>query len=373
MGVQNGPALLTFQILLNLYLVPYYLNNQQNIKSKIILSPEWGQIYKKGAKILLFGSFPPPIGGVSIHVKRLFYLLKEKGYRISLVDLGKNYKLPGLKWLLIFFKIMTTSFDILHVHRVDEKTIKIISWCKRLKSFKLYVTLHNERLFSKETNLSTEILNRYFSLVDTLIVVGSHIVSDVEKNISAPLSRIIVKNSFIPPILSLETTLRKELPEDLLSFIASRQPVINSSAFKINFFEGVDLYGLDLCVELVRMLKEEYPNIGFVFAIAAYEEAKEYQNKINLKIKEYNLEANFFFLKGQHLIWPSFRLYDLTVRPTYRDGFGITVAESLAVGCPVVASDVCNRAEGTIIFKNRDLEDFYKKCLAVLKRSKNEC
>ena len=344
-----------------------------DLKNKIINAPSWEQVYGKDSKIALLGSFPPPIGGVSIHVKRLFFLLKEKGYTIKLVDLEKNYPLPGLKWLVIFFQLLTSSFDVLHVHRVDKKTIKIIQFCKKVKSFKLFITLHNERLFSKETNLTKQSLNQFFSQIDTLIVVGEHILKDIDQHITVPLPKLIVKNSFIPPVLSLEQELRDKLPSQLLDFIKQRHPVINSSAFKINFFEGVDLYGLDMCVELVRQLKSTYPTIGFVFAIAAHEEAVDYQNEILEKIKDYGLESNFFFLKGQYLIWPSFRLYDLTVRPTYRDGFGVTIAESLALDCPVVASDVCKRADGTIIFKNRDLADFVKKCSDILKKTTHGC
>ncbi len=60
---------------------------------------------------------------------------------------------------------------------------------------------------------------------------------------------------------------------------------------------------------------------------------------------------------------------DLMVRPTYRDGYGISVAEALHFGCPAIASDVCRRAKGAIIFKNRDFDDLIEKARRVLSKN----
>lgn len=335
-------------------------------------SPNWETIYGNRKKILLVATYPPPIGGVSIHVKRLANLLKEKKYAVSIVDLSKKFWLPGFKWLYIFFQLLINSYDILHLHRVDKKILTLIWTIRKFKSFELFISIHNDRLFSKESGLQLEQIRNLFVNTKQLIVVGSHIASDIQQNLPNLSTKIIVKNSFIPPIMSEELTLRQKLPTELLNFIQQKSPVINSSAFKLKFFENIDLYGLDMCVELTNRLKSAYPNIGFVFAIAAPDEQLAYQLEIAAKIKQYQLEENFFFLKGQYTIWPIFGLCDMTVRPTYKDGFGITIAESIAMNCPVVASNVCERAVGTVLFDNRNLDDFVDKCTKILKKNKDE-
>ena len=50
------------------------------------------------------------------------------------------------------------------------------------------------------------------------------------------------------------------------------------------------------------------------------------------------------------------------VRPTNTDGDALSIREAMYFKISVIASDVTTRPENTIIFKNRDLDDFYIKC-----------
>ena len=38
--------------------------------------------------ILIVGAYPPPIGGITVHVKRLFSALKENGHQVTVFDFG---------------------------------------------------------------------------------------------------------------------------------------------------------------------------------------------------------------------------------------------------------------------------------------------
>ena len=39
-------------------------------------------------KILVVGAFPPPIGGITVHIKRLFDSLRDKGHQVEVYDFG---------------------------------------------------------------------------------------------------------------------------------------------------------------------------------------------------------------------------------------------------------------------------------------------
>lgn len=78
-------------------------------------------------------------------------------------------------------------------------------------------------------------------------------------------------------------------------------------------------------------------------------------------ISNLGIESNFYFLTGQKELWPLFKQSDLMIRPTYSDCYGISIAESLYFDSPAIASAVCDRPEGTVLFKNRDTDDLYKK------------
>jgi glycosyltransferase involved in cell wall biosynthesis len=119
---------------------------------------------------------------------------------------------------------------------------------------------------------------------------------------------------------------------------------------------------------LAAALKDRYPNVGLVFALAEVGDVA-YFEKMKSRIEKLGVEDNFFFLTGQRELWPLFRRADLMVRPTCSDAYGVSVAEALHLGCPAVASDVCQRTPGTLTFANRDAEDFLKKCRLALDKA----
>lgn len=57
---------------------------------------------------------------------------------------------------------------------------------------------------------------------------------------------------------------------------------------------------------------------------------------------------------------------DLFVRPTNTDGYSVSIAEVIYFKVPAIASDVCARPQGTVLFKSRDIDDFYLKVKDVL-------
>jgi len=128
-----------------------------------------------------------------------------------------------------------------------------------------------------------------------------------------------------------------------------------------------DLYGLDMCIELTAILKEQYPNIGFLFALGSEEYHYDYLKKMKRRIADLKINTHFHFLTGQKQLWPLFKKADLMIRSTNTDGFAVSIAEALYFECPVIASDACFRPEGTILFKNRNLNDLTNCSLSVLK------
>ena len=54
-------------------------------------------IYRKDDKILLVGVYPPPLGGVSVHIYRLLKLLKKNKFNINLFDTSKHSLFSGIK------------------------------------------------------------------------------------------------------------------------------------------------------------------------------------------------------------------------------------------------------------------------------------
>ena len=75
--------------------------------------------------VLLIGSYPPPYGGISIHIKRLTDILSMNGYRINILDITNvkyikiNENITIIPLRVRYFIEIIKSFlksDIVHIH-----------------------------------------------------------------------------------------------------------------------------------------------------------------------------------------------------------------------------------------------------------------
>lgn len=325
-------------------------------------------LYPKGSKILLIGTFPPPMGGVSSHVYRAFKLLKKSNFKVKVFDNSKRYFASPIKLLYLFIQILFGPYTIVHLHTTRKNIIRTVLFANNIKTFQLFFTDHNPRLFVNKNPSDINFYKLFFSRLDLLIAVGNNIISNYNKyEVKIPTNHIVL-NAFLPPDTDDEESIRSTYSSEILYFIKNSNPLLVANAFKLIIVDGIDMYGLDMCIHLTHKLKEKYPEIGFLFALPDASENIEYLKKCEDHIAGLGIEKNFFIIKTPLEIWPIFKDANLMVRPTYSDGYGISIDEALYFNCPSVASDVCKRHPEAIVFKNRDQNDFYQKCYTVLKK-----
>lgn len=332
---------------------------------------DYNKIYKGYKKILFVGSYPPPLGGVSVHIYRLIELLKKDGLKSSIFNTFRALIHRRIKSFVLFLRIILGNYEIVHLHNSKVKVFEVILLAKRFKSFKLYFTDHNPRLFEGLSSKEIVLVKRFLSTCDLLIAVSAQIVENYKKEGVSHQNNQIVLNAFLPPPINDEERILKTYPESLLSIMHNRHPLITSNAYQLNFQNEVDLYGLDLCIEATKRLKPLYHDILFVFAIANEQYNADYLAKMRTLVFENNLENNFIFLTGQKELWPIIKRSDLFLRPTNTDGDAISIREALFFKVSVIASDVCKRAEGVITFNNRDIDDLFSKLMTHFNSNKN--
>ena len=73
----------------------------------------------------------------------------------------------------------------------------------------------------------------------------------------------------------------------------------------------------------------------------------------------------------EHAFSEILRLSDLYVRPNLVDSFGIAVADAIGLGTTVIASDVCERAPGAILFKTGSAESLQAAIRTAIARTSN--
>jgi glycosyltransferase involved in cell wall biosynthesis len=346
--------------------------------------------------VLLVGAYVPTYGGIAIHVKRLKRKLVEKGVAVELATYPRSsgpaigdHAEYRLWWPDIFKRTLRENYTLVHVHTagaIEEYLSRFAAF--RLSGAKLVVSFHSFRVSPAKSAwkdkltlrsaprrsdrpdwLTTQNTWRHRLAVRLLLKPIDHIICvspairDVILTYGFPATKASVISSYLPPPL-LEQD-RSTIPPDVWQFMASHRPVLTAYAHRLNWFQGRDLYGLDMCVQLCQVLIKDYPELGIVFALPNIGD-KTYFSETKARLKAMGLENAFFFSHAQAEYWPIIERSDLLLRPTNSDGFGMSVAEAIDLGTPAIASDVCPRASGTIMFRNRDFDDLLAKTQDVL-------
>jgi glycosyltransferase involved in cell wall biosynthesis len=317
-------------------------------------------------KILIIGPYPPPLGGISVYIKRLLRLMEKEAYNVELFNTSEKCAIRGLNLLNLFKLLLHKHFDVVHLHSSDIKKILFILLLKPFRRYELIFTDHNPRLFINRRKIEKWILKQFFKKLDCLIVVKEHVLDGYRENSISLPEKLLIQNAFLPPPFEEEADIIETYSEETKKFIFNHDPFIVANAFEIVFYDGVDLYGLDMCIKLTYELKKDFPNIGFLYAIANEKANSAYLKKMIQAIRHLGIEKHFHFLTGQKELWPLFKKADLSIRPTFSDGDALSIREALHFGCPVIASDKVPRPEGTILFKSRQNEDLYQKAYSAL-------
>ena len=300
--------------------------------------------------LCILGTMPPPIGGVSIHIMRLVCALKKQQLPYEFVEIRHNGKIQGL--IHAFYKNIKNDYSVIHYQLnnwIECWMIYVICAGKK-KSF--ISTVHSFRpeimgkcslMFARAcTNSEMRLIAPSESIRTKLVKFGFR------------EDKIIIQNTYLSPT---EEELAEKIPEEISSFIDSAKKrggyTILGNAYKLYLDKNnEDVYGLDICIEACKRID----NLYLVFCMPTYDE--DYKNTCLESIKEKYLSDRVLLYSHQISLVPLFKKVDLFVRPTTTDSFGISVAEALECGTPALASDVCERAKGTVTFHKGDVDDF---------------
>lgn len=318
-------------------------------------------------KIALVGPYPPPFGGVSIHIQRLKERLIERGIKCTVYDVrnvqNRNISVKKIKgW---FFQIFLLQKEkIIHFHSSGYNFVTLMkSLFYLILGKKVVITYHSLREKNKvREQLSRCLINLVSKLNAYIIAVNSHIKDNFVK-FGVNQKKIKVISAFLPFIVKKEEI--AEVPKKVWDFINNHTPIISANASKIVFYNNEDIYGIDMCIDLCANLRTKYPKIGFIFCLPDIGDY-DYFNKMKQRIKEKGIESNFLFQTKPCQLYPILLKSDVFVRPTNTDGDAISLREAFYFKKPSVASDVVQRPKETVLFKNRDINDFIFKVKDVL-------
>lgn len=145
--------------------------------------------------------------------------------------------------------------------------------------------------------------------------------------------------------------------EEVRAFASFHRPVIAVSAFSFKAWERWDLYGLFSALDALALLRGEMPEAGMVIYLSQIGEEGLF-GFFNERIRELGLERDVLLrLDAEEPFHTCLSVAHVFVRPTFSDSFGISIAEALEFGVPVVASDAVPRPDGVVLFRAGDPAD----------------
>lgn len=310
--------------------------------------------------IILAGPVPQPIGGVSIHIQRLSELYVKLGCKVVFVD-ESPIKKSGVFFIrgmnLFFYLKLIIWADVVHIHSsVSVFRLLHIIMCMLLNK-RMIITLHSWRNGKKLIN---RIQRRLFSKASYIICVSE----DIKRDISC--ANAVVMPAFLPP----NEKSQNNLPEDIRRWINSKKSsnkmIIASNAYRLDEFNGEDLYGLDLAIQMVAKLRKHYA-IAMIFVVANLNKPETKFYKYAEKIKALEIEDDFLLLQRNDLSFINLiKSADVTLRATNTDGDAISVRESLFFNTPILSSDAVTRPNGVVLFKSRDVDSLCKAMISII-------
>lgn len=297
------------------------------------------------------------IGGVSIHIRRLMNLLDD-GFKVEIIDEsrlkfsdGKVFNLRS-KNVFQYIKLIWQS-DIVHIHTPINWLRFVHVFISKILFKKVIISIHS--IMYTEGIKNNILLKFAINVSDEIIYVNDGIKNVLET------SKGIVMPAFLPPIIEDE----KNLPSELINLLNRHEDkkILVSYSYRLDWHEGVDLYGIDLLLEVARKAKANNDNFFIVVIINSIDAKNPILTQYYELIKNEKLEKNIVLIPYSISFVRLIQKSDMVIRATNTDGDALTVRESLFFNKPVIASDVVSRPEGTILFRNRDSNDLYSKII----------
>ena len=320
-------------------------------------------------KVLLVGPYPPPHGGISVHVAVARAELDRAGVECRVLNIARDAP-PGGRYiragsaarlLAVMVRHARAGWTI-HVHtnghNLKSWAIALLGGLAARAGCGGLLTLHSglAPAWLRGGPRHGRWLARWTCALYDRIIAVSPAIRNAVASLSVFPERLKVLPAFLPARAD-----RGALPPELSEWISERAPLLATAIF----FRPE--YGFDLLLGALAALRVRHPRLGCLVmgsgAPAAEAEARAW-------IRRAGLEENVLLLGDvpHAACLALMQTAGVFVRPTREDGDATSVREALALGTPVVASNVGNRPDEAVLFKAGAVEDLAAKLAAVLDR-----
>lgn len=135
------------------------------------------------------------------------------------------------------------------------------------------------------------------------------------------------------------------------------------SMWKFNERNANGTYNISLVFEFLKKNKHAF---RMLFLIG--DEVDSDKLYLNNLLKEYGIEDSVIVIYGKNLV-DYVQNCRFLLRTNRIDGYGVSLQEAMDLGVPAVATSVCTRPIGTVLFENEDLDDMTQKINYVINQN----
>lgn len=302
--------------------------------------------------IALVGPWPRPWGGISVHISRLLPRLREKRFAVSVYDdtgthSGEDiFPLRG-RWANRF--VLTAREKIIHYHSHSWGTRMRLSLMTAMGK-KVVFTVHSLRnppvvFMSKKPEFTHMMARARFIAVN----------EEIAQRLSGMGARSV---EIIGPYISPPDW--GEPYPDVKAFAGLHRPTIAMNALSFKTWGKGDLYGLFSALDALALLRKDLPGAGMVIYLSQIGEKSLFGFFVE-RTRALGLERDIMLrLDAEEPFHTCLPLAQVFLRPTLSDSFGLSLAEALELGVPVVASDAVPRPGKVFLFKTGDPADMVR-------------
>lgn len=318
-------------------------------------------------RIVVLGPLPPPFGGVSLHIVRFMELLKSEGVGAralpytGLTVSGRPAKaLQAAKMLAaIHVRAWGGPRSVLHVHYGGLGYFLALAPLLAMTTARKVITFHSVRVLQDlegrpawVRRITLAMLGRFSLFVAVRADIGEALRS---LGLSGP--QITVMPAFLPPAPAEQDLGR--LPETVARELAQAQSAgrvqICCGAYNLGPGYGhEDIYGVERLLSAVERCAALPPGGLDIWVLVSNRPQSAAQLRAETAVRAAagrldNVRLHVHF--GLPLM-PVMSRCGGFVRPSSEDGDSVAIREALALGMPVLASDVVARPNGVVTYNS---------------------
>ncbi len=294
----------------------------------------------------IFGPYPPPMGGISIHIARLEYFLVKEGISYKIFNHGQASNLhvtatnKSIFWYLKF--LFTHKGTIVHFHQFFAFHYLYFFVFGLLSRGKFVATIHEENILYHSWPVQKIILILLKNTRFTKLIT-------VSEKLSRFLSENAIGNSWLPAYVPPSEINFKTLPQ------LPGKSYFLFSIWKLDKEKAKSVYNIELAFSLLSKIQSDY---HMLFLIGTEKESdKDYLHDLLARFEVIDSVTIIY----EHPLTDYLGNCRFLLRTNNTDGYGVSLQEAMDLGIPAIASDVCIRPKGTILFKKGNLEDLHEK------------